>query len=83
MRAEHSYDLKNDKGVRTGTMVLGRVQLVHARADLIDRETLLVDTARLMPVSRLGGITYARTTQTYELPVRLSPSLALYSFALA
>ncbi|KPV78299.1 uncharacterized protein RHOBADRAFT_50780 [Rhodotorula graminis WP1] len=65
---EHSYDLKNDKGVRTGTMVLGRVQLVHARSDLIDRETLLVDTAKLMPVSRLGGITYARTTQMYELP---------------
>lgn len=65
---EHSYDLKNDKGVRTGTVVLGRVKLFHARSDLIDGESLIVDTNKLMPVSRLGGITYARTTQAFELP---------------
>ncbi|GAA6052662.1 hypothetical protein JCM3770_003917 [Rhodotorula araucariae] len=65
---EHYYHLNNDAGVRTGTVVLGRVKLFHARTDLIDPESLIVDTGKLMPVSRLGGITYARTTRAYELP---------------
>lgn len=48
--------------------MLGRVKLFHARDDLIDGESLLVDTAKLMPVSRLGGISYGRTTVAYETP---------------
>lgn len=68
--AEHHYHLYNDAGARTGTVVLGRVRLFHAREDLVDPETFIVDTGKLMPVSRLGGITYARTTRAYELPVR-------------
>ena len=47
----------------TGTVVLGRVVLFHARADLIDQDSLVVDTGKLLPVSRLGGITYGRTTE--------------------
>ncbi|GAA6008148.1 flavin reductase family protein [Rhodotorula paludigena] len=65
---EHHYHLYNDAGARTGTVVLGRVRLFLAREDLVDPETFIVDTGKLMPVSRLGGITYARTTRAYELP---------------
>ncbi|GAA6006507.1 hypothetical protein JCM10207_004956 [Rhodosporidiobolus poonsookiae] len=64
---EHHYHLHNDDGARTGTVVLGRIKLFHARADLVD-DSLIVDTGKLQPVSRLGGITYGRTTRAYELP---------------
>ena len=66
---EHFYHIHNDKGVLTGTTVLGRVKLFHVKEDVID-DSLLVDTAKLQPVSRLGGITYARTTTAYEVSNR-------------
>ncbi|GAA5969264.1 hypothetical protein JCM11641_007532 [Rhodosporidiobolus odoratus] len=65
---EHHYHLHNDSGARTGTVVLGRVKLFHVRNDIIDPDSLIVDTGKLQPVSRLGGITYGRTTRVYELP---------------
>jgi flavin reductase (DIM6/NTAB) family NADH-FMN oxidoreductase RutF len=58
--------LHNDAGKRTGTVVLGRVKLFHVRSDLIN--DWLIDTDKLQPVSRLGGITYGRTTSVYETP---------------
>lgn len=58
--------MHNDKGALTGTTVLGRVKLFHVKEDVID-DSLLVNTAKLQPVSRLGGITYARTTTAYEV----------------
>ncbi|POY71264.1 hypothetical protein BMF94_5576 [Rhodotorula taiwanensis] len=64
---EHHYHLHNDAGKRTATVVLGRVKRFHVRSDLID-DSLLVDTDKLQPVSRLGGITYGRTTSVYETP---------------
>lgn len=64
----HHYDIHNDAGVCTGTVVLGRVKLFHVREDIIDPETMIIDTAKLQPVSRLGGISYGRTTSTFELP---------------
>lgn len=64
----HSYDITNDKGERTGTMVLGKVKYFHINEEIVDKESLLIDTGKLKPVSRLGGITYARTTDAYELP---------------
>ncbi|GAA5917202.1 hypothetical protein JCM6882_002253 [Rhodosporidiobolus microsporus] len=64
---DHHYHIHNDAGVRTGTMVLGRVKLFHVRSDLVD-ENLIVDTNKLQPVSRLGGITYGRITSVYETP---------------
>lgn len=67
---EHFHHLYTDDQKQTGIVVLGRVKLFHARDDLI-RDALLVDTGKLQPVSRLGGITYGRTTSTYEAPVSL------------
>ncbi|KAH7066782.1 flavoprotein-like protein oxygenase [Paraphoma chrysanthemicola] len=37
------------------------------REDAIDEQGVLVDPAVLKPISRLGGITYGRTTQAFEL----------------
>ncbi|GAA5918445.1 hypothetical protein JCM1841_003973 [Sporobolomyces salmonicolor] len=64
---EHYYHLHNADQARTGTVVLGKVKLFHVRDDVID-DSLLVDTSKLKPVSRLGGISYGRTLSAYELP---------------
>jgi len=38
------------------------------REDAIDEQGVLIDPAVLKPISRLGGITYGRSTQAFELP---------------
>lgn len=38
------------------------------REDAIDEQGVLIDAAVMKPISRLGGITYGRTTQAFELP---------------
>lgn len=48
----------------TGTMVVGRIVKFHARKDLFG-ETGAIDTAKMLPVSRLGGIGYGRTIDAY------------------
>lgn len=58
----------NDAQERTGTVVLGKVKYFHINKEIIDEESFLIDTKELRPVSRLGGITYGRTTEAYELP---------------
>ncbi|KAK4055322.1 hypothetical protein OIV83_000605 [Microbotryomycetes sp. JL201] len=67
-KLQHHYHVINDDGVRTHTVVLGRVVRFHVREDVIDNESLLIDTSKLRAVSRLGGITYARVTSTFEVP---------------
>ncbi|GAA5962983.1 hypothetical protein JCM3765_006738 [Sporobolomyces pararoseus] len=64
----HHYDIMNDQNKRTGTVVLGKVLYFHINEQIIDKESFLIDTKELRPVSRLGGITYGRTTEAYELP---------------
>lgn len=39
-----------------------------AREDAIDEQGVLLDPAVMKPISRLGGISYGRTTQAFELP---------------
>lgn len=57
----------------TGTIILGRVKLFHVRTDTIT-ERGSIDVGRLLPVSRLGGISYGRTTQAYGKVVVSSTS---------
>jgi hypothetical protein len=38
------------------------------REDALNEEKNLVDPNVLKPVSRLGGITYARVTEAFEIP---------------
>lgn len=66
---EHFYDIKSptDPDKVTGVVILGRVKLFHVRKDTIT-ERGSIDPARLLPVSRLGGISYGRTTQAYDMP---------------
>lgn len=64
----HSHEWKSKKDPNRATGVLCIVEGVqfHVREDVISEELNLIDIEKLKPVSRLGGITYARTTQGYE-----------------
>lgn len=53
---------------KTGVTVFIEGVNFWAREDAIDAQGVLLDPAVMRPVSRLGGITYGRTTQGYELP---------------
>lgn len=63
-------------GDQTATIVIGEVVLAHVHEGLVDHadETsrsgkgVVVDFAKYKPVSRLGGDTYARITEVYDLP---------------
>ena len=50
------------------------------RSDVLSEDCKLVDLEKLKPVSRLGGITYGRTTPTYELPTPHLDNLADYQY---
>ena len=55
-------------GVPTsGNVVLGRVVHVWIREDVVD-ERLRVDPARLATIGRMGGPTYCRTRERFEMP---------------
>lgn len=63
-------------------LVLGLIKLVHVRNDVLikddpppapgtqDRSSkhLTVDAAKLRPISRMGGITYGRVGEGFQLP---------------
>ncbi|EUC37761.1 hypothetical protein COCCADRAFT_1421 [Bipolaris zeicola 26-R-13] len=55
-------------GKKTGVTVFIEGVNFWAREDAIDEQGVLIDPAVLKPISRLGGITYGRTTQAFELP---------------
>lgn len=40
----------------------------HVRDDALNEAKNMIDPAVLRPVSRLGGITYGRTTEGFEIP---------------
>jgi flavin reductase (DIM6/NTAB) family NADH-FMN oxidoreductase RutF len=74
------HDFYNSYGENTGCMVVLEGIWFHVREDAFANEEQTILRPEVMKaVSRLGGITYARTTQGYELP---TPSFARYlSFA--
>ncbi|KAF1927152.1 uncharacterized protein M421DRAFT_422014 [Didymella exigua CBS 183.55] len=55
-------------GKKTGVTAFLEGVNFWVREDAIDEQGVLVDPAVMKPISRLGGITYARTTQAFELP---------------
>lgn len=63
------YDWKSKKNpdLLTGTTILVEGVKFHIREDVTNDEFNLIDIAKLQPVSRLGGITYGRTVDGYEL----------------
>lgn len=59
----HSYPMYNDAGKHTATAIFGRVKQFHIKEFVLDAN----DSHKILPekyrvVSRLGGLTYARST---------------------
>ncbi|KHN99690.1 FMN-binding split barrel [Metarhizium album ARSEF 1941] len=55
-------------GNKTGTMVVLEGVRFWVRQDALNEDRNMVDPAVLRPVARMGGITYARTMEAFELP---------------
>jgi len=49
------------------TLVLGRVKDVHVRNSVLQPDGLRVDPAKLRPISRISGVTYARLGEGFDL----------------
>lgn len=54
-------------GKTTGITCLFQGVNFWVREDVINEQGTLIDPAKLKPVSRLGGVSYARTTEGFEL----------------
>lgn len=67
--SSHEWTSKNaaTPGKKTGVSVFLEGVNFWVREDAIDEQGILIDPAVLKPISRLGGITYGRTTQAFEL----------------
>ncbi|KAK9823932.1 hypothetical protein WJX72_006453 [[Myrmecia] bisecta] len=70
-KLRHTYDVKNDKGEVTATVVLGEVVLAHVHEGVAAKSPsgkTIVDITKYWPVARLGGNTYSRLTEIFDLP---------------
>ncbi|KAJ3724588.1 hypothetical protein FB446DRAFT_737736 [Lentinula raphanica] len=64
--AHDILDLENSN--ITNTLVLGLIKQVHAKESILSKNGMVVDPGKLRPVARLGGNTYARLTDTFDVP---------------
>lgn len=62
------FESKATPGRKTGVLAIIEGTRFWVREDAINEDKNLIDPAILRPMSRLGGITYARTTEGLELP---------------
>lgn len=61
------HDSRAKPGTKSGTLLILEGTRFWVREDALNEEKNLVDPAVLKPVSRLGGITYGRLTEAYEI----------------
>ncbi|KAF3063599.1 hypothetical protein GL218_01682 [Daldinia childiae] len=61
------FESRAEPGKKTGCLVLLEGTRFWVREDAVNEERSLIDPAVLRPVSRLGGITYARVTEAVEI----------------
>ncbi|KXJ94810.1 hypothetical protein Micbo1qcDRAFT_160109 [Microdochium bolleyi] len=62
------FESKSTPGKKTGCLVVLEATRFWVREDAINEDRNLIKPEILAPVSRLGGITYGRTVEGYELP---------------
>ncbi|KAH8698985.1 hypothetical protein BGW36DRAFT_460790 [Talaromyces proteolyticus] len=62
------FHSKTDPTRVSSTMVVVEGVRFWAREDALNEERSLIDIEKLRPVARMGGITYARVTDLFELP---------------
>ncbi|CAK7237316.1 hypothetical protein SBRCBS47491_009934 [Sporothrix bragantina] len=61
------FDSRAQPGKKSGTLMLLEGVNFWAREDAINEEKNILDPSVLRPVSRLGGITYGRTVDGFEI----------------
>ncbi|KIL66277.1 hypothetical protein M378DRAFT_75336 [Amanita muscaria Koide BX008] len=52
----------------TTTLILGYIKRVHVRRSVMHEDGKTIDARKLRPVSRLGGSTYGRVVEGFDLP---------------
>lgn len=62
------FESKVTPGRKTGVLAIIEGTRFWVREDAINEDRNIIDPAILRPMSRLGGITYARTIEGLELP---------------
>ncbi|CZS99807.1 related to conserved protein/domain typically associated with flavoprotein oxygenases, DIM6/NTAB family [Rhynchosporium agropyri] len=62
------YESKATPGKKTGVLAVIEGTRFWVREDALNADKNLVDPAVLKPISRMGGITYGRTTEGAEIP---------------
>jgi flavin reductase (DIM6/NTAB) family NADH-FMN oxidoreductase RutF len=62
------FDSRAIPGAKSGSLVILEGKRFWVREDAINEERNIVKTEVLRPISRLGGISYGRTVQGFELP---------------
>ena len=61
-------------GLGSSTVVVGEIVLMHIADEVFNKEdrakgrTPTVDIRKLQPISRLGGISYGRTNDIFDVP---------------
>ncbi|EFJ43026.1 hypothetical protein VOLCADRAFT_96769 [Volvox carteri f. nagariensis] len=69
-RVRDIHIVRDSSGTVTTSIVIGQVVAFHVAAAVAGRSPsgkLVVDLARLAPVARCGGVTYARCTELYDM----------------
>lgn len=62
------FESRATPGKKTGVLAIVEGVRFWAREDALNEEKNLLDPAVLCPVARLGGISYGRITEAFELP---------------
>ena len=62
------FESRTEPGKKTGVLAVVEGVRFWVREDAINEEKSLVDLKVLKPISRLGGISYGRTTEAMEIP---------------
>ncbi|KAF4634414.1 hypothetical protein G7Y89_g3690 [Cudoniella acicularis] len=68
LESTKEFESRATPGKKTGVLAIIEGIRFWVREDAINEEKNLIDPAILKPMSRLGGITYGRTTDGIELP---------------
>ncbi|ODV68945.1 hypothetical protein HYPBUDRAFT_152202 [Hyphopichia burtonii NRRL Y-1933] len=64
----HDWRSKTDPSKVTGQLFIVEGLNFHIREDVINKEKNVIDIKKLKPVTRLGGISYGRILEGFELP---------------
>ncbi|EKM76468.1 hypothetical protein AGABI1DRAFT_115800 [Agaricus bisporus var. burnettii JB137-S8] len=64
-----AIDIVDPKSLKaTNTLILGYVKYIHMRKDTMDPTRGIPETGKLKPICRLGGVSYAKLGDGYQIP---------------